>query len=168
MPALPGLRPSPDRVRETLFNWLQGLIEGARCLDLYAGTGVLGLEAASRGAGEVVLVDANPEVCNTLRNRIRELQAERRVRVVHGTAEAYLRSATSPFDIVFLDPPFRQDLLAPTCELLHEQRLLKEGSRVYLEAEAELGRPRLPEGWRLLRSKRAGDVGYHLALCRSE
>lgn len=167
VPALPGLRPSPDRVRETLFNWLQGIVEGARCLDLFAGSGALGLEAASRGAAQVVLVDASAEACAGLRERIRELKGEQQVRVVQDSAEHYLRSETTPFDIVFLDPPFRQDLLDPTCELLWDRRLVKDGSRVYLEAEVELGRPRLPNGWRLLRSKCAGEVGYHLALCGS-
>jgi 16S rRNA (guanine966-N2)-methyltransferase len=165
VPALPGLRPSPDRVRETLFNWLQGLIDGARCLDLYAGSGALGLEAASRGAARVVLVDSSPEVCAGLRQCVRELQGEPGVEVVQMTAEDYLAIASEPFDLVFLDPPFHQDLLAPICMELHRRGLVKPGSRVYLEAEADLGRPTLPAGWRLLRSKQAGEVGYHLALC---
>jgi 16S rRNA (guanine966-N2)-methyltransferase len=165
VPALPGLRPSPDRVRETLFNWLQGLIDGARCLDLYAGSGALGLEAASRGAAQVVLVDRSPEACAGLRQRVRELQGEQGLEVVQMSAEAYLSTASEPFDLVFLDPPYRQDLLAPTCAELQRRGLVKPGSRVYLEAESELGRPVLPSGWRLLRSKQAGAVGYHLALC---
>lgn len=156
----PGLRPTPDRVRETLFNWLQAVIPGARCLDLYAGSGALGFEAASRGAGEVVMVEREPRVCARLRENARCLGAE--VSIVQGGAEAYLRQA-APFDVVFLDPPFHQGLVELSLRALAEGGLLRPGGRVYIEAEAELGEPPLPAGWTLLRSKRAGEVGYHLA-----
>lgn len=161
-PDAPELRPTPDRVRETLFNWLQALVPGARCLDLYAGSGALGFEAASRGAAQVVMVDADAKVCAELRRQAERLGATQ-VQVVHATAEAFLRGAPAPFDLVFLDPPFHRGLLAPALAQLLQHALLKPGARLYLEAEAELGEPPLPAGWRLLRSKRAGEVGYHLA-----
>lgn len=157
----PGLRPTPDRVRETLFNWLQALIPGARCLDLYAGSGALGFEAASRGAGEVVMVERKPQVCARLRENARRLGAE--VNIVQACAQAYLRAAATPFDVVFLDPPFHQGLVAASLRALVEGGLVRPGGRVYIEAEAGLGEPPLPAGWTLLRSKRAGEVGYHLA-----
>ncbi len=166
-PDVSGLRPTPDRVRETVFNWLQGVIEGARCLDLYAGSGALGFEAASRGAGQVVLVDADTRVATRLREHVTALGAEQ-IEVVHASAQSYLATTPEPFDIVFLDPPFRQGLLAEVVAMLGTRTLLKPGGYVYMEAEAELGEPALPDGWELVRSKKAGDVGYHLAVVRGE
>jgi 16S rRNA (guanine966-N2)-methyltransferase len=160
---VPGLRPTPDRVRETLFNWLQGCIEGARCLDLYAGSGALGFEALSRGAGEVVMVERDARACAALRENAVRLEAGAALTVVHAPAERYLAEALAPFDLVFLDPPFGQGLLAPACAALAARGLLAPGGRVYLEAEARLGEPALPEGWALLRRKVAGEVAYHLA-----
>ncbi len=160
-PESPGLRPTPDRVRETLFNWLQGVIEGSRCLDLYAGSGALGLEAASRGAGAVQLVEADAGVCRALRENIALLEASQ-VSLAQQDAGAFLEHADQAFDIVFLDPPFRQGMLAGVIDVLHERSLVKPGGYVYIEAEAELGEPVLPEGWRLERARQAGDVGYYL------
>lgn len=99
-----GVRPSPDRVRETLFNWLSPVIRDARCLDLYAGSGALGIEAASRGASSVVLVDSDPQVVNCLREQLQLLGAAQ-IEVVQSTVEAWLAAPADPFDIVFLDPP---------------------------------------------------------------
>ena len=105
-PDAAGLRPTPDRVRETLFNWLMPHLPGARCLDLFAGSGALGLEAVSRGAREVVLVDANPAVVKSLQENLRLLGETERARVIRSDALAFLRKETdAPFDIVFLDPP---------------------------------------------------------------
>ncbi|HKK13345.1 MAG TPA: 16S rRNA (guanine(966)-N(2))-methyltransferase RsmD [Gammaproteobacteria bacterium] len=162
-PPAAGLRPTPDRVRETLFNWLAPVIEGARCLDLFAGSGALGLEAASRGAARVVLVDRNRTVVAALREHATRLDAPG-VEVVQADAFGFLQtSPTGQFDVVFLDPPFGEGLLAPCIEALDRGGWLAGGALVYLEAEAALGAPALPAGWELLRSRSAGGVGYHLA-----
>lgn len=157
-----GLRPSPDRVRETVFNWLAPYVAGSRVLDLYSGSGAFGLEALSRGAAEAVLVDESPRVVETLRQQGAALSAPG-LQVLRGDVLAYLAQPGSPFDIVFADPPYGAGLLQPCCQALHSGGWLKAGALVYLEAEAALGEPPLPEGWTLLRSKRAGQVGYHLA-----
>ncbi len=163
---VPGLRPTPDRVRETLFNWLTPHLPGARCLDLFAGSGALGLEALSRGAGEVVLVDANRRVVDTLKEQARRLGAEQ-ARLVHADVLAYLDGPARPFDIVFLDPPYGQGLLIPCCERLEARGWLAPEARIYLEAERALGVPEVPANWEVIRSKHAGQVGYHLAVRRA-
>lgn len=160
-PDVEGLRPSPDRVRETLFNWLQPVIDGARCLDLFSGSGALGLEALSRGAGRAVLVDRDARVLASLREQVRLLEA-RNAELVQADALGFLAGTPEPFDVVFLDPPYRKDLLVPCCARLTEG-WLAPGARIYLEAEVELDPLPLPAGWTLLRSKKAGQVGYHLA-----
>jgi 16S rRNA (guanine966-N2)-methyltransferase len=162
-PDVPGLRPTPDRVRETLFNWLQHDIAGARCLDLFAGSGALGLEALSRGAKELVFVEQAVAASRALQEQLARLGAERRSQVVEMGAARYLRGAAAAFDIVFLDPPFGQDALAEYIPLLDSGHWLKPGSQVYLENEKAGGAPLLPAHWELLKSKSAGEVGYHLA-----
>ncbi len=156
-----GLRPTTDRVRETLFNWLAPLIHGARCLDLFAGSGALGLEALSRGAAEVVFVETNPAAITALKENLALLKAEKG-QVVRGDALAILRGESRAFDVVFLDPPFRRDLLQPALQLLMENGWLAKGARLYLELESEQPLPELPQGWEVLRSKQAGQVAYHL------
>jgi 16S rRNA (guanine966-N2)-methyltransferase len=157
---LAGVRPTPDRVRETLFNWLAPVVQGARCLDLYAGSGALGLEAASRGAAGVVLVDSDPLVARTLREQLRVLNAGQ-VRVVEADIGAFLRGPAAPYDVVFLDPPFREQRLPEAIRQLEAGGWLADPAWVYLEAEREL-EPPLPPNWELYRSKTAGQVGYHL------
>lgn len=160
-PPLAAVRPSPDRVRETLFNWLAPFIEGARCLDLFAGSGALGLEALSRGAAEVVFVDRERVLVERIRQHLTRLDALAGGRVEHADAVSYLRSAVDgTFDIVFLDPPYGQGLLVPCLRALPVR--LKPVNRVYLESEAG-SEAALPSGWRLLKSRRAGMVGYHCA-----
>ncbi|PKM44614.1 MAG: 16S rRNA (guanine(966)-N(2))-methyltransferase RsmD [Gammaproteobacteria bacterium HGW-Gammaproteobacteria-1] len=161
-PDVEGLRPSPDRVRETLFNWLAPIIEGARCLDLYAGSGALGLEALSRGAGAVVLVDSDRRVVTQLEQNLKLLGAVG-AQVIQADAMSYLQRPPQPFDVVFLDPPFRKDLL-PACLTALAAGWLAPGARVYVENEKELGEPPLPPGWELARSKQAGQVRYSLLL----
>ena len=166
-PDLPGLRPTPDRVRETLFNWLQHDVAGARCLDLFAGSGALGLEALSRGAKEVVFVEQAVPASRTLQEQLTRLGGERKGRVAEMGAARYLRTPADPFDIVFLDPPFGQDALAEYVPLLDAGHWLNSGGLVYLENEKAAGPPVLPARWELLKSKSAGEVGYHLARVRS-
>jgi 16S rRNA (guanine966-N2)-methyltransferase len=164
-PDLPGLRPTPDRIRETLFNWLQHEIVGARCLDLFAGSGALGLEALSRGARDLVFVEQAPAAAHALRAQLERLGAV--ARVVHGGAARFLHAPGEPlggpFDIAFLDPPFGAGALPEYVPMLAAVGWLKPGGLVYLEAERSLGAPALPPEWELLKSKSAGEVGYHLA-----
>jgi 16S rRNA (guanine966-N2)-methyltransferase len=162
-PEVPGLRPTPDRVRETLFNWLQHAVAGGRCLDLFAGSGALGLEALSRGAGGVVFVETAPAAAQTLRVQLQRLGGETRARVLDLGAARFLRTPGEPFDIVFLDPPFGQNALTDYLPQLVAGNWVKSGGLVYLENERAAGAPALPADWELLKSKSAGEVGYHLA-----
>ena len=162
-PDLPGLRPTPDRVRETLFNWLQHSLAGARCLDLFAGSGALGLEALSRGAKELIFVEQAPRAAHCLREQLARLGGAARGRVIEVGAARFLRAPGEPFDLVFLDPPFGQNALADYLPMLAEGGWLKPAGLVYLENERAAGAPALPAGWELLKSKSAGEVGYHLA-----
>jgi 16S rRNA (guanine966-N2)-methyltransferase len=156
-----GLRPTPDRVRETLFNWLGSVFDGARCLDLFAGSGALGLEAASRGAAAVVLVDADPLVVRTLQAQSHTLDAPQ-VHIVQAESVHFLQGPAEPFDIVFVDPPYRRGLLAACARLLEERGWLAADAWIYLEAERGL-EPPLPDRWSLYRSRSTGQLGYHLA-----
>ena len=155
-----GLRPTPDRVRETLFNWLQQTIVGARCLDLFAGSGALTLEAESRGAVEVVAVEQNAAVNRALRNTAMRLGATGVV-ALQSDALAFLAGSPRPFDVVFVDPPFDSDLLTRVPELL-ERGWLARPAWVYLECAPGQDEVPLPNGWTILRHKRAGDVVYRL------
>ncbi|MBZ0071585.1 MAG: 16S rRNA (guanine(966)-N(2))-methyltransferase RsmD [Thiohalobacteraceae bacterium] len=164
-PDVPGLRPTPDRVRETLFNWLAPVIEGSRCLDLFAGSGALGFEAASRGAAEVVLVEREAQLAKALREHAQRLKAGQ-VQIAQADALQFLHATPRPFDIVLLDPSFGQDLLATVLTRL-AAGWLAPTAYLYLEAERTLPAERLaallPAGFDLVRSKTAGQVGYHLA-----
>jgi 16S rRNA (guanine966-N2)-methyltransferase len=160
-PPLPEVRPTPDRVRETLFNWLQPAIVGASCLDLFAGSGALGFEAVSRGALRAVLVDRDPQLARHLKETAIKLHAADEVEVVASEALQFLRRAVQPFDVVFLDPPYASTVLSEVCSRL-AQGWLAPNALVYLEAPAESGLPALPMSWSVHRSKRAGQVGYHL------
>jgi 16S rRNA (guanine966-N2)-methyltransferase len=162
-PDLPSLRPTPDRVRETLFNWLQHSIAGTRCLDLFAGSGALGLEALSRGARELVFVEQAPSAAHQLRDQLTRLGAAASGRVIEVGAARFLRTPAEPFDLVFLDPPFGQNALAEYVPLLAAGAWLRPGGYVYLENERAAGAPGLPPDWELVKSKSAGEVGYHLA-----
>jgi 16S rRNA (guanine966-N2)-methyltransferase len=161
-PPLAAIRPTPNRVRETAFNWLQLVVPGSRCLDLYAGSGALGLEALSRGAREVTFVDVEPAVVRHVLDALRELGCDRG-HVVRADARRFLEAPATPYDIIFLDPPFAEPVLDPVCQAIEAGGWLKPGGYVYLESPAAAGEPPLPAGWTLLRSKRAGEVGYHLA-----
>ncbi len=160
-PEVPGLRPTPDRVRETLFNWLAPVITGARCLDLFAGSGALGMEALSRGATRVVLVDNQAVVVTQLRANVNVLQTQA-AEVIKEQALNYLRGPAIAFDVVFLDPPYQSDELPQCIEQLEQGGWLTAHAWIYLEAPAKVGLPPLPENWRVSRSKVAGEVGYHL------
>jgi 16S rRNA (guanine966-N2)-methyltransferase len=159
-----GLRPTTDRVRETLFNWLQNRIQGARVLDLFAGSGALGFEAASRGAREVVLVEMNRQVCEVLRQNAVLLDSpDVDIKVQQRDARKFLQqSGGSSFNIVFLDPPFRQNLLQPVIERLESNGWLSDDALIYIEQGSDEAEAVLPENWQLLKEKNAGQVRYQL------
>lgn len=161
LPAGDALRPTPDRVRETLFNWLAPMIDGARCLDLFAGSGALGIEALSRGAAEAWFVERDPAIADALRKTLERLGAMGD-RVVVEAAESFLSGPPKAFDVVFVDPPFAGRSIGNLCKLL-DRGWLRPRARVYLEQDRADPLPELPVGWAVLREKTAGQVRYALA-----
>lgn len=158
----PGLRPTPDRVRETLFNWLAPHIEGARVLDPFAGSGALLLEALSRGAASALALELNPTAASQLQRNLEILQCSSG-QVLQGDALRHLDSqSATPFDLVFLDPPFHQDLLGDACNLLESRGWLAPRAWIYTESETAPSSLELPPTWRLHRDKQAGQVHYTL------
>lgn len=163
-PSLPGLRPSPDRVRETLFNWLAPEISGARCLDLFAGSGALGLEALSRGAGFCQFIDAADVATRRIEAHLTLLSC-RDAQIYCGDTQRWLKQPSdTTFNMVFLDPPFRQDLLNDCCSLLESNGWLTERAWIYIESATDEPAPTVPPTWQLHRDKRAGQVAYRLYL----
>lgn len=162
VPNKPGLRPTPDRVRETLFNWLTLCLPGSRCLDLFAGSGALGIEAASRGAKQVLLVEKERDIVQNLKQQVATFAADN-LAILCTDARRFLEGAPSTFDIVFLDPPFGQDLLEPCCTLLEQRGWLSPHAHIYLEMERHLGKPCLPTSWQIIRHQAAGQVVVFLA-----
>lgn len=157
-----GVRPTPARTRETLFNWLNVYLAGADCLDLFAGSGALGLEALSRGAGSATLVDHTPALAQALKANLQLLKSDRG-EVLCQDVEAYLGRRQRPaFDIVFMDPPFRQGWLEKLLPLLADQQWVRPGGWVYIEHESDRTTPPPPPGWHLHRQKTAGQVTYCL------
>lgn len=151
-----GLRPTPARIRETLFNWLMNDVREARVLDLFAGSGALALEALSRGAREAVLVDRSTAVCAQLARELSSLPGAK-AQILNQDALAFTASTNrTPFDIIFLDPPFHQDLLAPAIAALEANGFLHDGSWIYVEAETSPGT--VPPAWQLYRRQQAGQV----------
>jgi len=162
----PGLRPTSARIRETLFNWLASTTEESRCLDLFAGTGALGFEALSRGAREIVFVENSARAAAALKESVKVLDATG-ARIHQADAIRYLKREPEPFDIVFLDPPFADDLLEDLCRLLSEGNWLADGAQVYLEQDSERPLPALPGGWTIINDKTAGQVRYALVTVKS-
>jgi 16S rRNA (guanine966-N2)-methyltransferase len=161
IPDTRGLRPTPDRVRETLFNWLRHDLENACCLDLYAGSGALGFEAASRGAVRVVLVESDAEAYAAL-ERTRAVLNASEVECIRADVGRFLAGPAERFDLVFLDPPFRENLVVPTCRALADGGWLKPRAKIYLETERGAQLEGLPPDWHRSRTGAAGEVAYHL------
>jgi len=157
-----GLRPTPDRIRETLFNWLAPRLPGSCCLDLFAGSGALGFEAASRGAARVVMVDHNPDIVRVLRLNQQLLCADG-IEILQQEAGNYLSGRSGQFDLVFLDPPFKDpSLLEKSLRMLTDSGSLKEGARIYMEMPAKASEPLIPGCWAVEKQKKAGQVAYRL------
>jgi 16S rRNA (guanine966-N2)-methyltransferase len=155
------LRPTPDSVRETLFNWLAPVIEGANCLDLFSGSGALGFEAASRGANRVDLVDHNRAVYRQLVHTRDNLLANQ-VHIHCEDALEFLATTMNRFNIVFLDPPFRSRFPARIVTALEHSDALQAQSLVYLETHTKNSKPNPPETWHLYREKKAGQITFRL------
>ena len=160
-PSIDGLRPTSDRIRETVFNWLAPIITESRCLDLFAGSGALGFEAASRGAASVVMVEADARAYQQLKQHQQLLTAQQ-CELYLAQAQTVLAQLTGQFDVVFIDPPYQAQLWTNIAQQLTRQQLLRHEARIYLEYPRQQGMPALPESWVLLREKRAGDVVYCL------
>lgn len=158
-----GLRPTLDVIRETLFNWLMLDIQGARCLDLFAGTGALGIEALSRGAAHVTFVEERPEAVKDLEANLRELKIADKAHVLQGNALAY--PCEGAYDLIFLDPPFHHGLLQQALAAIVANQCLATGGRVYVEAERALDTALvLGQSWQFYRHKKTGEVQYGLLL----
>lgn len=167
---LPGLRPSSDRVRETLFNWLQGVLPGAVCLDAFAGSGALGFEAASRGARQLVLLEKHPRCAEVLRAQIKLLRAEAHVSLQQTDALTWLEKtpqAPAPFDLVFLDPPFAADLLPAACAALNRPGWLKPKAWIYIETPREAEPPQWPPHWQVRKTTQTRQVSAYLCVVES-
>lgn len=161
VPDRPGLRPTPDRVRETVFNWLQPQLAGARVLDLFAGSGALGVEALSRGAASALLVERDGAAQSALRRVLNDWVQG--AELFAGDWRTALQAHTGPFDLIFLDPPFGQDLLVEVLDVLFSGEHVHADTQIYLEAESGLVlSERVPTGWHLRREGRAGDVRFGL------
>ncbi len=150
----PGLRPTPDRLRETLFNWIQQEIVGARCLDLFAGTGVLAFEALSRGAAEVIMVESNPKIIESLKQHAETLGSENHT-IQLADAIIWLKQGIKGFDIIFLDPPFGQGYIEKCCATIIEESLLNDNGLVYIESEKNIT---VPSAWKIKKQTKAGRV----------
>ena len=161
VPESPGLRPTTDRVRETLFNWLAPSIVDANCLDCFAGSGALGLEALSRYAASATLLEMERGVAQQLQKNLATLKASN-AKVVNTNTLAFLAQAGTPHHIVFVDPPFRKGLLEETLKLLENNGWLSDEALVYIESEVENGLPPVPMNWHVYREKVAGQVAYRL------
>jgi 16S rRNA (guanine966-N2)-methyltransferase len=154
------VRPTPDRVRETLFNWLSSYIVDAHCLDLYAGSGILSFEALSRNASNVVTVEQHPIVIQNIRTTAKLLQAE--LTLIHANVEHWLARIGQPYDIIFLDPPYSEQKLLHCFALLAQKQWTKPGSLIYYENNAAINTELLPDGWNVLKAKKAGQIYYYL------
>ena len=161
-PMAHGLRPTPNRVRETLFNWLAPYIEGARVLDLFTGSGALFLEALSRGAGSALALDMNPAAISSLRAHLQTLGCDSGELLNRDALLHLQQTPTATYDLVFLDPPFGQNLLQPACSLLEEQGWLSPSAWIYTESETPPSSLGLPGNWRQHREQKAGQVYYAL------
>ncbi len=159
-----GLRPTLDRIRETLFNWLTADVAGANCLDLFAGSGALGFESLSRGAATVTFVDANSRVTTVLKKNLAELKIDK-ANVITSTAEEYLRNNQQKFDLVFLDPPFDKGFLPQTLDNLAPH--LCDEAVIYVEQEANATTPSYSDQWQVLKSKKTSRFVYQLLCLKS-
>ena len=155
------IRPTPDRVRETLFNWLANYLEDAFCLDLFAGSGALAFEAVSRGARHAILVEEDAKIVAQLKQQKENFHTTA-IEIKHQNALKYIQADTKQYDIIFLDPPFNSDLLEKTVMLLIEQQLLSSKGLMYVESAANMSVPEPLKTLNCVREKISGEVHYAL------
>jgi len=162
------IRPTPNRVRETLFNWLSSTILDARCLELFAGSGILSLEALSRQAKEVMIIDQSPLVIELIHQHLNNIYPQPKATLWQGDALDWIRSfqhqSAKPFDIVFVDPPFYADMIPAICGLLEQFQLLSPAALIYIESETTVDQQMLPGNWEIHRQRKASRV--HYCLCK--
>ncbi len=163
-PPVSGLRPTPDRVRETLFNWLAPHLSEAICLDLFAGTGILSLEALSRGAAKVTAIEKNPELIKNLTDNALQLHTKN-LEIIATDALHWLKEKRSAYDIIFLDPPYQSTLLNDCLKQL-TGNCIHSKTLIYFESNTEFTQERLPDFFELLKHKKAGHVYFHLVQAR--
>ncbi|EMM5118154.1 TPA: 16S rRNA (guanine(966)-N(2))-methyltransferase [Providencia stuartii] len=161
-----GLRPTTDRIKETLFNWLMPIIREARCLDCFAGSGSLGFEALSRFADSVTFIELDKQNAQLLTENKARLQSDN-ANIINGNSLEILGQNGTPFDVIFIDPPFRKGLLSDTIQLLEKNQWLADESWIYVESEAESPLTDIPTNWQLHREKIAGQVAYRLFIRHS-
>ena len=169
-PTLPGLRPTGDRIRETLFNWLAPHIIGSRCLDLFAGSGALGMEALSRGAAQVIFIDASAQACEALRHNLdlldRNLLASGQAQVICANSLRWINTGSnstgSGFNIIFLDPPFADNLHQACSNALDASKLLAPDCLIYIEEAREQAPLSLPSHWQIAKTRSAGNIRFQL------
>ncbi|MEM9242980.1 MAG: 16S rRNA (guanine(966)-N(2))-methyltransferase RsmD [Pseudomonadota bacterium] len=160
-PDIEGLRPTPNRIRETLFNWLTPVIDESECLDLFAGSGALGIEALSRGAKQVTFVEQSAVAIEQIKKNCAKLNTKQ-AGFYHESAFSFLSNTHQLFDIVFIDPPFKQNLAEKVCDMLIKHSLLKDSAYIYLEVEKEYSLDKLVPTWQIIKEKTAGQVRYAL------
>jgi 16S rRNA (guanine966-N2)-methyltransferase len=162
-PDRPGIRPTGSRIRESLFNWIQADIVNSRCLDLFSGSGALGIEALSRGAEKTTFIESDFETAICLEKNLQTLNAANGI-VVRANAMSWLESQNNiePFGFVFLDPPFKKNLLLECISLLESNYMISDNGNIYIETEADFNLRQLPPTWRLMQKKQAGQVSYCL------
>ena len=156
------VRPTPNRVRETVFNWLQGYLPGSNCLDLFAGSGALGFESVSRGAAMAIIVDDNAKVIESLREQVNKFAANDEITLIHADGIAYLNQAESKFDIVYLDPPFNKFNLEQLLVTLTNVDILSQQAMIYMESSLGQLPQNLPSTWQWWRQSKASQVEFGL------
>lgn len=166
---LPTLRPTSDRVRETLFNWLAYFIPGSQCLDAFAGSGALGFEALSRGAKKITMLDQNPKIIHRINESIEKLNCKQWVDLIQTDSIKWLKQQSEvSYDIIFLDPPYQSRLLLPSCNLIKKNQMIKPNGYIYIETDKNFELSQLPKEWKLIKHKKASQVVYNLFKNTSE
>ncbi len=164
-PAINALRPTPDGVRETVFNWLAPDISGRQCLDLYAGSGALGIEAVSRGAASAILVEKNPKAAKALSSNVELLCANSHIHVTCCAALHYLSTTDQQFNLIFLDPPFASDELKKACYQINKMNVISDDGLIYIESPSNQIELPVPEKWQIIKQATKGEVRYTMLHC---
>jgi 16S rRNA (guanine966-N2)-methyltransferase len=157
------LRPTPERIRETVFNWITDYIHNAKILDCFAGSGIFAIEALSRGAARASIIDNSIDAINNINKNVNKLGIDN-IDVIYQDCLLYLKANKQniKYDLVFIDPPFHQNMLKKTCTLLHDNKFIHKNSLIYTETERDIGNAEMPENWKLIKSKASKSIRYQL------